>query len=123
MRHDAVAHPQIAEADVAEVDVVDRDAAVLRIVEPQQELQQRGFAAAVRADDGDRFAGLDVEAHAVEHLLLRLVGEVDVFERERARELGQRTGMNRVDDLWLTIDDFVDAIGRGDALLQLVEFL
>ena len=39
------------------------------------------------------------------------------------RKLGQRQRVDRVDDLRLAVDDFVDAVGGGDALLQLIEFL
>ena len=57
LRHEAESHAQVAEADIADVGAFDRDAAGGRIVEPRQQLHERGLAAAVGADDGDGFAG------------------------------------------------------------------
>jgi hypothetical protein len=45
--------------EVAEVDAVAGDAAVLRVVEPAQQLDQRALAGAVQADEGGGRAGRD----------------------------------------------------------------
>ena len=49
------------EIEVAQVDAVDLDRARLRVVEPAQQLGERGLAGAVLADDGERRAGGDRE--------------------------------------------------------------
>ena len=74
---------QVAEPHVADVDAVERDPALDRVVEPRQELHERGLAAAVGADDGHRFAGAHLEPDVVQHLLVRMVIEIDVLERDR----------------------------------------
>ena len=51
----------------AEVDAVHLDGARLRVVEPAEQLGQRGLAGAVLADDGERRAGGDGEVEAREH--------------------------------------------------------
>ena len=52
---------------VAEVDAIDLDRAALRIVEPAQQLRERGLAGAVLADDRERRTGGNREVEAIEH--------------------------------------------------------
>ena len=93
-----------------------------RVVEPRQELQERGLAAAVGADDGDRFAGADFEVDAAEDRLFGVVLKADVFESQRVLERRQRDGIRRIDDRRLAVEDFVHAVGGGDGLLDVAEF-
>ena len=58
---------QEAEIELAQVDAVDLDGAGLRIVQPAQQLGDRGFAGAVLAHDGERRAGGDGEIEVLEH--------------------------------------------------------
>ena len=53
--------------ELAEVDAVDLDAALLRVVEPAEQLGERGLARAVHADDRHRRARGNREVEAVEH--------------------------------------------------------
>ncbi len=92
------------------------------IVEPRQELQERGLAAAVGADDGDGFAGADVQADVAEDGFSGMVLKADVLEPERSLERRQRDRIRRVDDLRLAVEDFVHAVGGGDRLLDVAEF-
>ena len=92
-----------------------------RVVEPRQELHERGFAAAVGADDGDRFAGADVQVDAAQDRLVGMVVEADVFELERVLERRQRDWLGRIDDRRLAVEDFVHAVGGGDGLLDVAE--
>ena len=63
------------------------------IVEPRQQLDERRLAAAVRADDGDRLAGSHFEVDAVQHLLVGMVVEVDVLERDALVSAGSGCGL------------------------------
>ena len=70
---------------------VDQDVAVVDLIEPQQQRQHGGFAAAGRADQRGDLAGLGDKAHAVEHRLVRPIGEADVAEFDpRIRQLQRR---------------------------------
>ena len=123
LRHQAEPQTQIAEPHVADVDAVDRDPAGDRIVEPRQQLHERGLAAAVGADDGHRFAGPHFELNVAQHRLVRVVVEVDVLERDRLRERRQRLRIGRIDDRRLAVEHFVDAVGGGRGLLDVAEFV
>src|SRR6185436_13429312 len=48
------AAPPRVEVEIAQVDSIDLDRSGLRIVEPAQQLGERGLARAVLADDGER---------------------------------------------------------------------
>ena len=84
-----------ASGDVAHVDAVDEDPPALRIVEPQQQIDDRRLAGARVPDQRQRFARLDFKAHALEHPLRRrgraslacnmaeIVCEPDVLELDR----------------------------------------
>ncbi len=70
---------------------VDQDFAVVHFVEPQQEREHGGLAAAGRADQRGGLAGLGDEAHVLQHRLVRPVGEIDVAELDpRIGELERR---------------------------------
>ena len=53
---------------------VDQDAAVIGIEEARQQADQRRFAAAVLADQGDGFAELDAQMDVGQDRIARLVG-------------------------------------------------
>src|SRR5262249_9140428 len=56
-----------------------------RVVEAREQLDERGLAGAVRADDGERAAGGDLEIERREHrLLLARVDEADALEADGA---------------------------------------
>ena len=87
-------------SSVAQVDAVDLDAALLRVVEPAQQLGERGLARAVHADDRHRGAGRDREVEAVEHggqvgpVRERHVAEADLARGHagRGRRASRATG-------------------------------
>ena len=56
---------------LADVDAVDRDAPLLHVVEPQQQVDDRRLARAGGADDRHALARLDVERHVLQHRLAR----------------------------------------------------
>ena len=56
------------------------------IVEPRDQTDDGGFSAARRADDADKLAGLDIEAHVGEDGIGRIVAKGDVLEFDFAGE-------------------------------------
>ena len=68
---------QIADL-VAHEPVAERDAALLRRLEPEQALDERGLAGAVFADHTQQIAARDREVHIAQHRL-PVVAEADVF--------------------------------------------
>src|SRR4029077_4874982 len=68
---------------LAEIDPVDLDGALLRVVEPAQELGRPRLARAVLADHGQRRSGGDRQVEPVEDgPVARWVGEGDVAEAD-----------------------------------------
>ncbi len=59
---------QRLEGHVAHVVAADPDGALVDVVEPRDEVGDRGLAGAGRADQGDHLARLGHEGHVVEHL-------------------------------------------------------
>jgi hypothetical protein len=99
--------PQRGEVDPAQVGAVDPHAALRRVVEARQQLDQRGLARAGRADERHRGARLDHEVDVVEDLLGLLgVAERDVVELHPAAALGQ-----------------LGCVGRGGQARRAVEHL
>jgi len=66
LRDQSDARAQRRRVHQAQIDAVERDPAALRVVKPQQELKERRFARARRADDRQMFARLDREVDTVE---------------------------------------------------------
>ena len=73
--------------DIGDGEAVDGDAARLRVVEAQEQVEDRALAGARRADDGDRLAAPDRETHPVEggDARARRVGEAHVLEGDGRR--------------------------------------
>ncbi len=64
----------------AQIHAIDHDGAVIGIVEARQEAEQRGFAAAVLADQGDGLAVVDGQVDAGEDRMAGRIGKADVLE-------------------------------------------
>ena len=75
---------------VAHVHAVEQDLPLLHVVEAAEQADDARLARAGRADDGDARARRDLEAHVLQHRLVRVVGEVDVAELDVAAHLPQR---------------------------------
>ena len=92
LRHDADGAAQGMQIQILDVHAVEQDVAALRIVEAQHQLEQRGLAGAGRADDGDRFAGLDLERQAVQRCGIgpRRIVEIHVAQTQRGAVGGAR---------------------------------
>jgi hypothetical protein len=69
------------DVDLGHVGAVEQDAAAGGIVEPGDQVAERGLAAAAGADERDRFAGLNVEINVVECVVAGAgVGETHAVE-------------------------------------------
>ncbi len=96
LEDDADVAAQRGEVVIAQVAAVEQDPALVRVVEPRQELDQRRLAGAVLADQRQHLAGPQLEGEVAHRPALGpRVAEADVFEDEaladRLRE-GQRIG-------------------------------
>ena len=85
------------------------------VVEARQQVEDRGLAGAGGADERDRFAGLDGEAHAVERRRVA-IGEGDVVELDAAVRDGERLCAGAVDDGGRLVEQAEDARERGERL-------
>ena len=90
LQHDAQRTAQVVLADVLHVDAVKCDLAGRDVVKAVDEVGDRRFACAGRADKGDFLPGLGVEADAVQNRAALVVAEADVAEAHVAAQRLQR---------------------------------
>ena len=77
------------------------------------------FAAAGRTDQRDFLSCLDVERYAVEDFLFFVVGKLDVFKRDIAADIFNRTRSGGI-FFGNLVDDFQKALESGHAVLILL---
>ena len=79
--------------DAPDVDSVDGDLAVIRLIETQDQVQQRALARSARPDDRDALADHELQGQPIQHRLVgALIGEGDAVERDvvgDARQVGR----------------------------------
>src|SRR3954447_26332913 len=108
---------------MANVDPVEQYAALLRIVETQDQVEYAALAAAGRPDQGDVAAGLDREVHVLERGPIARVAEPDVLEAQLLAQRRQRHRIRVVLDLDRLVDHLRDALHRARGLLELLQEL
>ena len=116
LRHQRDVAAQLRRIGVGQPHAVERHRAGLRIVEAQDQVEDRALAGAGGADDGDLLAGLDAKRHAVEHVGLRprRIGEAHRVERDLgARPLRQRHADARA--RWISGSTASSSISRSAA--------
>ena len=93
---------------------VDANRPVQCIIQPRNQLHQRGFAFPGAADDADRFAGVDVQTDIlqVQHLGIVRIAEIDVIELDLSACNLQRTVFGG-NDVKLLVENLIDAVKRG----------
>ena len=96
---------------IPDILAVDGDGAAGDLVEPGNQLAQGGLAAAGGTDDGDGLAGLHIQADAVEHIQVAIVGEDHVADLDIALHIGQGLGIGLVLDGGLGAHD-IDKPGQ-----------
>ena len=92
LRHHRDRLAQALLRDARNVLAVDGDAAVLHVVEPLQQHEQAGFAAAGLTDQPDPLPRLNTKAEFVEHLQAAGIAERNVVEGDGRACLYQRLG-------------------------------
>ena len=95
---------EVTGSHVRQGHAVQLDHAAGGIGEARDQVGQRTLAAAVRANDGHRFAEDNLQVHLGKHRFARLVGKADVLEHEITAVGVKRDGMFRVADLRLAIE-------------------
>src|SRR5262249_34182091 len=105
--------PQILEPQVADVHASDPNRALLYVVEPQQQADDRRLAGAGEPDPRDCFARLNEEAQVAESPILILVREPDMIELDAHFSRRKLPSLLLRDDRRLRIKDLEDALRRG----------
>ena len=97
----------VLEVVVAQVAAVEQDAAFVGIVEPREQLDERGLAGAVLADQRQHLAGLQREVEVAHRPALGAgIAEADVLEHEAlADRLRERQRVRRRHDLRLDLEE------------------
>ena len=118
LQHHAEQVAQVAARHVVGVDAVDQDAAVVDLVEAQEEVDEGRLAGAGGTDDGHGLAGLHVEREIVDERRVGQVAERHVFERDVAARVLENDRRDRVGLLLGLVEQLEDALGRGRRALQ-----
>ena len=96
LQHHADLRAQLRARDRRDAAPVERDLAPVQLVEPHDQVDERGLARAGRADDRDRLAGLGDERERLDQRAVRVVRERDVAELDapahRRRVVAGRPG-------------------------------
>ena len=96
LQHHAGARAQVVAGHAHRVDAVEGDPPALDVVEPHDEVHERRLAGAGRSDDRDGAARASPSRlRPVDERLVGAVAERDILEREVARRLGRRLGVDR----------------------------
>ena len=111
LKHDAERVAEVRLFDVVDVDAVISNLAVGDVIKPVNEVCDRSFACAGRADEGELLAGLGVKGHVMKHLLIRHIAKVYVKEANVALE---QTVFHRAVVLPALPGPFARALGAGD---------
>ena len=102
--------------DPVHVVTVHEYGSVRDVVGAQDQIDQRGLAAAGLADQTDVLTRLDAEADVSEHVILAVrVAEGQVLELDCAMNFFQRLSVRRVHHIGLGIQQGADALERGSA--------
>ena len=90
LRHHADRLAQALLGDAGDILAVDQDTAVLHVVEPLQQREQRRLAAAGMADETDALARHEAEIEILEDLLAVGVAEIDMLELDAGAAANER---------------------------------
>jgi len=115
--NDADLGPQRGDGDVAEVGSVDEDGAPGDFIEAGDEVDEGGFAGTAHPHDGDQFPGPYREVDVLQHRFVAVV-EMDMPEFDAPGNGGQWEGARALDDFRGRVENVVDPVGGGNALLE-----
>src|SRR5262249_41229884 len=102
--------------ELAQVALVDRYAPGGGIEQAWDEVEERGFPAARRPDEGDGRTRFDHSGDAVQDGLARVVAEPHVLEGDPPGETGSRHRVGSVRELGLRLEQLDDPLGSGGRL-------
>src|SRR5258707_1451601 len=128
LKNDAEKAAQVLEIDFADVNAVEQDLAALNVVEAKEERDERGFAGAGVADDGEGLPGLHAEGDIAEDpIVFARIGngaitEPDVAKFDFAAGIFEANGVGRRRNVGGLIEQLENALGSGHGGLQEVEF-
>ena len=112
---------KLTESHVGQRHAVEANFAGVGIGKTRNQIGQRALAAAVRADDGDRFAERNAQAHILQHRFAGLVGETHVLEFQVAIVPPDGYGMLRIANGRFAFEPGEDAVAGGAGGLQAAE--
>src|SRR2546423_902577 len=110
--------PYAAQVKPIEGGSVNQDQACVRLVEPEEQVDERGFADTARSDDRDRLPGLDREREILEYISIRPISERDPVELDASFDRFRHETAGRIQDFHLRIHEFKDAVVGGHGLLD-----
>ena len=87
LEHDAEGAPEVGLLDACDAESVVGDRPVLDLVEPVDQVRDRGLARAGSADEGDLLAGIGRQGDVVEHLFFRHIAKVHIGQGHQAFQL------------------------------------
>ena len=91
LQHDAEGAPEVGLLDACDAESVVGDRPVLDLVEPVDQVRDRGLARAGSADEGDLLAGIGRQGDVVKHLFFRHIAEVHIGQGHEAFQLPERS--------------------------------
>ena len=116
-----ISRAQVVPGQVGDVDAVEGDPAAVELVEPHDQVDQRGLAGAGRADDGHGLARLDDEVEVLDERVVRRVGERHVLELDAPVRVVQLVRGAAVVGLLLGgVEHLEHPLGGGDPGLEQV---
>ena len=118
LQHHAVAAAQGSAGHIPNVSAGYFDAAAVHVIEPHEQVDEGGLAAARRAHDGDALTGLHVEAQPLDQRAVGQVAEGDVFQLHMTVRL-QYGGVRGFRHLIVGVQQVEHAGRTGQSILQL----
>src|SRR5207244_8630369 len=120
LRHQADVVAKTGQVEAPHVAAVDPDAARGGIVEARHQVGDGGLPAAARPDEGDDFAGFDLQVQALEAESAGRAGIMKggVFEDDAVLESHQPRSACRVDYVFLMVEVFEYLMGSAQRLLE-----
>ena len=120
----------IAHGKILEIDAVHRDAALVGVIEPGQQLDDGGLARAILAHQSQRLAGLEGKVQMAQRPGVGIgIAEANILKHHAGLDrLGKRLGLGRRNDGWLDLEEGEQVIkihrlpgNLGKAQQQLLE--
>ena len=123
LQHLAEVPAQGGDFDLFDIDAVDEDLALLDVVVPADQGQDRGLAGAGGAHKGHGLSGFHMEGNALQYPFIGLVGKPHILEFDLAPDFLQLDGIRLVHHIGNHVQNGEDLLRRGKGLLQHIKLL